>query len=301
VRSCITKAHPCLLLQVCVVQYRLVVLEFSKHGLIWLPAMSVLLPIAEAPVEVHTQDDTQIPEFGCPLKRQRSQCALTEIDSESSQDCSHDNWLVLLEGEDQGQERGPMCFFQPVREAAHVAEAPLMASGSSEDSAHAEEFGSDIHCLPFGHTVAYWRVECQAIKAIVFNLQATAADVLRRVVEVGKASDQFYCGITSWPRTRYVGGYTHSGNYIVGHLLAYESMELLFFCSRNQAARLERALIERVRQLELEGGFGTFANKSDGGESTSANSHNFWVYVAWNAARVPKVPDFTRWVPTEEA
>ena len=85
---------------------------------------------------------------------------------------------------------------------------------------------------------------------------------------------------------------------IVGHAsIGYEAMEILYHTSCRCAKRMERALIDRVRNNHVIRY--RCRNKSAGGEGMSGNAPIYFVYVAYTL--VPpetRTPNFSRWEPS---
>ena len=113
----------------------------------------------------------------------------------------------------------------------------------------------------------------------------------RRIVEIAKQADFFYIGITCAIKQRYIGGETASGNTIIGHASkGLEAMEILYHTSCRCAKRIERALIDRVRNnhdIRYR-----CRNKSAGGEGMSGNAPSYFVYVAYTLLPPHRTPMF---------
>jgi len=257
--------------------------------------VSVLLPVMEGS------------EAFPPMKRLRAtgstesltSCATTvhdaiDVVSPLEQDVGSrevDEWLDLLGvGEDTAAphaSQGPAVVIHGAEPAAPrlvCADESQHASVKPVMPRNCPQFNS----LPHGSCVEYWKQACAHIDEIQWNWQDCASSVLARVLKVGEEladmtpGEGFYVGISSWPLIRFLGGYTGtSGRWIHGHHLRWDTMEIMFFTTRNEAVELEKWLISEVRMHDLQ----NFGNKSAGGECCSVNSHNFFVYVAWNHFR----------------
>ena len=213
-----------------------------------------------------------------------------------------DEWVALLVGHEEAVgwlhvARTPHLFYDFMTPT--VSSPPThSASPEAHQSEMPEDDIADCPSLSIdSHVVKHQKHTTEDIPHIIWNLQTHGADVWARIDEVAHASDMFYIGISCSIKQRYIGGVTASGNTIVGHApIGHAAMEILYHTSCACAKRMERALIERVRQnhdIHYR-----CHNKSDGGEGMFGNAPIYFVYAAYTLLPPQKAPDFSRWEPS---